>query len=909
MHKDQHFQQNDLRFPFANSSHANYYMTSDISIPNGTSYSIHNTRFIVTGNYSILDSGTLSITNSTITGQNGCDHLTVIIKGSYGYAAVVRISGSEYKIPGSIGLQNATGSFLNSKLSSGYSNVSDPQESLTFSAVYSDVFSFNTTFTGLIQTNSSPIYTAGYESFNRSIPFSSNAIIPLNYRNGSGEDPLVTSITVSMQYSGDNPSGQNSVVFDYFGLNYTYYFNSTGSVFAYDSACFSIPVKEPFRSSLNYSENLTAEMHIYPETGSNTTIKTLCIEYRSNDTVSYYGNDYFTYEIDHTNAIFVNSSLELSGNKRYLYLNLQNPEHDYLRAMNASIYLADSLSLSASGNCPFYVKQSSTIFCLYYVGISFYDQGRTVTNFTISVESENNNSTIDHENSFVNSVVVANDIPDGYVSSSFYETYLLSDLIASNNIIYTNEYCVNLYGENYTLSLPPYNLSSGNEIFQTYQAILPGVFIYPLTGDIIMGQDNNVAFRVGDYSSIPLNFSYSISFFNNTDPLSKTLDQTCNLSAGEYVQKDYNITFPDFTANTTELVITVNSSKPTINGRNFTETYFLEPFLNASLRTLANYIWLHDNSEIALTLNITGYSGPANSVLNIRVTSYTSNVTMLNSTLKVSANNFSYVFRYNISFPSVPDNISISASLSSHVLMYVHGSVRQILPIVGNSSYFAISKIVFKETGLPAGISWGIDLNGSSYTSCQATLSIQVKNGKYNFSVSGIPGFVSNISSGVVNAIFEKECINLSYSLHLYTIRIHETGLPANYTWTAIIGSENSTAAGNCILFEIPNGTYILQADASHYVTSNLSYPFVVNGHSISIQIEFSAIRTESFLNIMEDRIDQSPVTYIIIIALVFLYIRIYKDSVLLCSACLQPTGHFRNKCKCNQPSLDTREK
>ena len=97
----------------------------------------------------------------------------------YGYTAVVRISGSEYKIPGSIGLQNATGSFLNSELSSGYSNVSDSQKSLTFSAVYSNVFSFNSTFTG-----------------------------------------------------------------------------------------------------------------------SNTTIKTLCIEYKSNDTVSYYGNNYFSYEIE-----------------------------------------------------------------------------------------------------------------------------------------------------------------------------------------------------------------------------------------------------------------------------------------------------------------------------------------------------------------------------------------------------------------------------------------------------------------------------------------------------------------------------------------------------------------------------------------------------------------------------------
>ena len=200
----------------------------------------------MTGNYSIVDLGTLCITNSTIIGETGCDHLTVIANGSYGYTAVIRISGSEYEIPGSIGLQNATGTFLNSELSSGYNNVSDSQESLTFSAVYSNVFSFNSTFTGLIQTNSSFMYTAGYESFNRSIPFSSNSYIPLNYKNGSGEHPLVTAITVSMQYSGDNPSGANSVVFDYFGLNYTYYFNSTGSVFTYDHACFTIPVKEPF---------------------------------------------------------------------------------------------------------------------------------------------------------------------------------------------------------------------------------------------------------------------------------------------------------------------------------------------------------------------------------------------------------------------------------------------------------------------------------------------------------------------------------------------------------------------------------------------------------------------------------------------------------------------------------------
>ena len=903
-----YFQDNGSHSLHTNSFPTIYYLTSNISIPNGSSYSIHNTRFIVTGNYSIVDLGTLCITNSTIIGENGCNHLTVIVNGSYGYTAVIRISGSKYEIPGSIWLQNATGSFLDSELSSGYSNVSDSQKSLTFSAVYSNVFSFNSTFTGLIQTNSSLTYTAGYESFNRSIPFSSNALIPLNYRNGSGEDPLVTAITVSMQYSGDNPSGANSVVFDYFGLNYTYYFNSTGSVFTYDHACFTVPVKEPFRSSLNYSENLTAEMHIYPETGSNTTIKTLCIEYKSNDTVSYYGNNYFSYEIDHSNAIYVNSTLEFSRNNRNLCLNLQNPEHDYLDARNASLYLADSRSLSASGDCPFYLKQSSTIFCLYYVGLSFYDQGRRITNFTVSVESQSNNSTINYENSFANSAIVANNVLDGYVNNSFYETYLLSDLIASDHIVYANEYSVNLYGRNYTLSLPPYNFSSQNEIFDTYQTSLPGVAINPLTSRIIIGEENSVAFRLGDFSILPLNFSYSISFFNNTDLLSKTLNQTCYLSAGEYIQKDYDITFPNFVANRTELIITVNSSKPTIYGRNFTEIYFLEALVNASLKTSANYIWLHDDSEIALTLNISGHSGPANSLLNIEVTSYSSNATMFNRTIKVSPDNFSFTFVYNISFPSLPDNVTISATLSSHILVYVHGSIKHILPIEANSSYFAISTIVFRETGLQSGISWGIYLNDSCYTSCQATLSIQVKNGKYNFTVPGIPDFVSNISSGIIDAVFQKECINLSYSPHLYTIRIYETGLPDNYSWTVLLQSSNFTAEGNCIMIQVPNGSYILQAAAADFTSSNLSYSFVVNGHSISIRIMFNAIRSRSYFNIMEDRIAQSPITYILIIVLILLYIRVYKDSVLLCSRCLQPTGHFKRKCKCDQPGKNNKE-
>ena len=194
-----------------------------------------------------------------------------------------------------------------------------------------------------------------------------------------------------MQYSGNNPSGTNSLQFKYFGLNYTFYLGSTGSVFTYEHACFTIPVKKPFMSVLSYSENLKAGMHIYSETGSNSTIKTLCIKYNSNDTVSYYGNRSFSYSIRHSDAVYVNSTLEFDRNNPYSYLNLQNPEHDYLDALNSSVYFADSRSYSGSGDFPYYIKNSTTIFCLFYVGISFHDQGNLVTNFTVSVNSESNN--------------------------------------------------------------------------------------------------------------------------------------------------------------------------------------------------------------------------------------------------------------------------------------------------------------------------------------------------------------------------------------------------------------------------------------------------------------------------------------------------------------------------------------
>ena len=241
-------------------------------------------------------------------------------------------------------------------------------------------------------------------------------------------------------------------------------------------------------------------------------------------------------------------------------------------------------------------------------------------------------------------------------------------------------------------------------------------------------------------------------------------------------------------------------------------------------------------------------------------------------------------------------------------MIYIHGYSKQIVSIEKNASYFPVSTILYRETGLPSGISWGIYLNGTSYSSFGDTISIQVTNGEYNFTVLGVPDYVSNISSGTVNAIFEKECINLSFTQHLYSVRIHETGLPDNYSWSVSYGTENFTANGNCIVIQIPNGTYFLQADALHFASSNISYPVIVDGRTMTVQVTFNAVRTKSIFYIIADRIILTPFTYIIILISMFLYIRLYRGSVLLCSRCLQPIGRFKRRCGCDPSNLDTRE-
>ena len=120
-----------------------------------------------------------------------------------------------------------------------------------------------------------------------------------------------------------------------------------------------------------------------------------------------------------------------------------------------------------------------------------------------------------------------------------------------------------------------------------------------------------------------------------------------------------------------------------------------------------------------------------------------------------------------------------------------------------------------RETGLPLYSPWCFTLSGSQDCTTGASLSLSnLTPSSYSYTIStwsGVPvtaklGHTTLASSGTV-ALSGKPSIVLTFG-YPYAVSFVETGLSAG-TWTVTVGGvTESAAAGNTIVFHLPDGTY-----------------------------------------------------------------------------------------------------
>ncbi len=155
-----------------------------------------------------------------------------------------------------------------------------------------------------------------------------------------------------------------------------------------------------------------------------------------------------------------------------------------------------------------------------------------------------------------------------------------------------------------------------------------------------------------------------------------------------------------------------------------------------------------------------------------------------------------------------------------------------------------VYNVTFIEAGLLHGTQWAVVFNGSAETSNNSLINFVAKNGSYNFTISHVKGYSSNITSAAVLVNGENIVVGVNYTLIEFKVEFVENGLPrSKFPWIVNLSNSIGSSFNTTIEFYAVNGTYhFLVSNISGYETSPVSGNLTVNGSSIIMSITFREI-------------------------------------------------------------------
>lgn len=146
-----------------------------------------------------------------------------------------------------------------------------------------------------------------------------------------------------------------------------------------------------------------------------------------------------------------------------------------------------------------------------------------------------------------------------------------------------------------------------------------------------------------------------------------------------------------------------------------------------------------------------------------------------------------------------------------------------------NVSYF----VNFKESGLLAGSSWTITLNGSSVSSTNNEISYLMRNGSYAWSVSVSSLYDVTPSSGTITVSGSAQTVNVVFTYKAFNITFGETGLPTGQAWSLTIAGTVYNSVNGTVLFQGKTGSYSATINnASYYTPVNKYFNFSISGNA-----------------------------------------------------------------------------
>jgi hypothetical protein len=148
----------------------------------------------------------------------------------------------------------------------------------------------------------------------------------------------------------------------------------------------------------------------------------------------------------------------------------------------------------------------------------------------------------------------------------------------------------------------------------------------------------------------------------------------------------------------------------------------------------------------------------------------------------------------------------------------------------------------FSESGLTAGASWTVVVNGVSLTGTSSTQGMSVANGTYSYVVSATSGQLPSPSSGSVAVLGASASIAITFPSIM--LRFNATGLASGTSWTVTVNGQAQTGTGNLTWYVSPGSyTYVITAP-SGYAATMWSGTVSVVSSSVTVSVAFTPAAT-----------------------------------------------------------------
>lgn len=878
----------------------NYYMNNNITIPVGRVLTLLDLNVYVqihSGN--ITDYGNLKIINTTIHMYSANQSLDAEIHGSGKAMANFTMENSAWSIPGIINMSNSIDRLSSTSISSAYPDPSSLAEALSIGITNSSFIAYNSTFSGLLHTKPVNLIDVGNLVYSKDVPFSTDNLVPLSGFELTTKDPIIARITANLTYSGNNPTGENTLNFSYAGNFMSLRLGNTGSVHNVSSDVFNLSLSTPLSDLAQLIKSFTVSMYIANVAGSNSSIEALNISLLSNDTVSFVGIGSFSYYVYNSSAVFADSSIGVDMNAPYLYDNMMNPDHDFIYAVNSTIYVLGSRMAGIKGSNQFYLTKNSSLLFFAHVKVNASTGSYIDSNFSLAISPLTCSTYVSSVNDYVFSALYEVNISEGKVNNHSYSYYLLSGFINESGETYTGDYQFAIYNFTYEVALPQYNYSSMNNINETFHTNLPILSVGIRTHYLTMDSANNLSLNISLLGCISLDLLLVTNINLGNSKLLAVLNKSETVLAPSINVIAPNVEIPYLNESRLTLIVHLLAKDPTYAGENLTFLFEIPLIQNVMLNTSSSYVWLRDQSRMLLSVNYSLQPGPFYFSVSVNATISTlfgkiDAERIYNVNLADERGIFQLIFNLT----SMAENVSIFVRVFNGSLLLTNATTLMHFGIKGNTSYYPNSTVNVIETGLPHGTTWSIAVGNESYSSIQSSLVMYIPNGLYNYRILQVPGYMSNQSNGIIAAIYKEEYLNISFSIYKYAIVMEETGLPNNYTWSVLIENQNISVNATSTMLYLPNGTYNFSVRSPGFKSQNESYTLFVDGSDVSVRIIFAPVLHHSFLSTVFNEIYNSPFSYLGILVIAIIYLRFYRGSIRVCSECLSLIPRGRMKCQ-----------